>query len=263
MSLAAIFVGWECGFQVCIIGMNALAFFAEYIGRSVRGKYVPATPLCFLGMAFYLQSYYYSHNYKILYPLSEDTKVFFQYLWGIVVFVITIVCLWGFTLLSFHSERLLSIQATYDKLTGLPNRYFVARHEEENLTDNRWIAMTDIDDFKKINDRYGHNYGDYVLQTLAKLMKERMRDCIVCRWGGEEFLILGENDNMDRVYEMLDLFRKEVEGFCFSYEDIDINLTLTIGFSKYKVGLGMVDWVSVADKKLYVGKYSGKNKVVA
>lgn len=262
MTLAIIYTGWDNGFQITLIGMNALAFFAEYIGRTVTGRYIPAAPLGILGMVAYLSSYIYTHNNPVPYNLSEGTIFSLQIIWALIVFVLLILSLQLFTLLSFHSERLLSIAATKDKLTNLPNRYHVAKYEKEYLSDNRWIAMADIDNFKKINDTYGHNFGDFVLKKLAELMQNEIPDSDICRWGGEEFLIIGKGNDIDKAYDILDSFRKKVEAFEFSYDNTTIHLTITIGLDTFKNDVNMTKWVNTADKKLYAGKYSGKNRVV-
>lgn len=262
MTLAVIYTGWDHGFQITLVGMNALTFFAEYVGRSIRGKYVPATPFCLLGMVAYLFSFIMSNKYGAVYPLTEKTSTALEIIWGIIVFVIVIVCLQGFTLLSFHSARLLSNAAIKDKLTNLPNRYYIAKYEKDYLKENRWIAIADIDNFKKINDTYGHNFGDYVLQTLANLMQSSFKETEVCRWGGEEFLIIGKGTDINKAYDVLENFRKEVEEFSFENEEASTKLTITIGLSQYSKGLSLNDWVNTADKKLYAGKYSGKNKIV-
>ena len=262
MNLAVYFTGWNNGFQITLIGMNILMFFAEYVGRSIKGKYIPAMPLCILGMLSYVQSYIMTNKYGISYPLSETTSTALEIIWGLVVFIIGIICLQGFTLLSFHSARLLSNAATKDKLTNLPNRYYIAKNENEYLQKNHWIAIADIDNFKNINDTYGHNYGDYVLQTLSKMMQKSLADTTVCRWGGEEFIIIGQGNDINKAYNTLDIFRKEVSEYDFSDNGQSTKLTITIGLADYKEGISLTEWVNIADKKLYAGKYSGKNKIV-
>lgn len=262
MTLAIIYTGWGHGFQITLIGINSLAFFAEYLGRSIQGKYIPAAPLGILGMIFYIFSYILTIKFGVLYPLSDQTSFMLQLLWALVVFIILIACLQLFTLLSFHSERLLSIAATKDKLTDLPNRYHIAKYENTFLSSNRWIALADIDDFKKINDTYGHNYGDFVLIKLAELMKKEISDCEICRWGGEEFLIIGKGQDIDIAYKLLDVFRKTIENYTFSNDGTDVKLTITIGLAAFKPGVSMTEWINEADKKLYAGKYGGKNQVV-
>ena len=262
MTLAVIYTGWGNGFQITLIGMNILTFFAEYVGRSIRGKYVPAQPLCVLGMLAYISSFILSRKFGVVYPLPDNISAILEISWGIIVFIIGIVCLQIFTLLSFHSARLLSNAAIKDKLTNLPNRYYVSKNEKDYLNENRWIAIADIDNFKRINDTYGHNFGDYVLQTLANLMQSSIKDTEVCRWGGEEFLIIGKGNNLDKAFNTLEKFRKEVEDYTFENDEASTKLTITIGFSQYNKGLSLNEWINTADKKLYAGKYSGKNKIV-
>ncbi len=263
MSLAIICTGWGNGYQITLIGMCALAFFAEYMGRTIRGKYVPAAPLSILAMAAYLCTYLYVEYNGAPYQLTSGASFMLQIIWGVIVFVILILCLQLFTLMSFHSARLLSIAATKDKLTELPNRYHIAKYEKDYLSKDRWIALADIDDFKKINDTYGHNFGDYVLKTLAEMMQRELKDCEICRWGGEEFLIVGRGSDKDRVSVLLDSFRRTVEAHVFSEDAITTKLTVTIGFAAYQPDITMTDWINIADKKLYAGKFSGKNQVVA
>lgn len=262
MTLAVIYTGWDHGFQITLIGMNILTFFAEYVGRSISRKYVPAMPLCILGMLAYVNSFILSNKFGAIYPLPEKTSAALEITWGVIVFVIGIVCLQGFTLLSFHSARLLSNAAIKDKLTNLPNRYYVAKNEKDYLKENRWIAIADIDNFKKINDTYGHNFGDYVLQTLADLMQTNIDETEVCRWGGEEFLIIGKGNDINKAFDVLEKFRKEVEEYSFENDEAKTKLTITMGLSQYSKGLSLNEWVNIADKKLYAGKYSGKNKIV-
>lgn len=262
MTLAVIFTGWDHGFQITLIGMNILTFFAEYVGRSIRGKYVPASPLCISGMLAYIISFILSEKFGVMYHLPDKTSSFLEITWGIVVFIIGIVCLQGFTLLSFHSARLLSNAAIKDKLTNLPNRYYVSKNEKDYLHENNWIAIADIDNFKKINDTYGHNFGDFVLQTLAKLMQDDINGTEVCRWGGEEFLIIGKGNDINKAFDKLEKFRKKIEEYTFENDEAATKLTITIGLSQYSKGLSLNEWVNIADKKLYAGKYSGKNKIV-
>lgn len=262
MTLAIIYTGWGHGFQVTLIGINSLAFFGEYALRSIKGKYVPAAPFGFLGMFFYLASYILTSKFGVLYPLSDNSSYFLQILWGLVVFTILIACLQGFTLISFHSARLLSIEATKDKLTSLPNRYHIAKYEKDYLAGDRWIALADIDDFKNINDTYGHNFGDFVLIKLAELMQTEMPDTEICRWGGEEFLIVGKGNDLDKAYTLLDTFRKTIENYTFSDKGTDVKLTITIGLAAFEPDISMTEWINIADKKLYAGKYGGKNQVV-
>lgn len=267
MSLAVYFTGWENGFQNSLIGMSILAFYAEYIGHYMKIRYIRAVPLCMVGMGAYLAMLFVSNNNTPLYPFPEQTTFWLQLGLGVIVFVITIAYLYFLLTMSTKYEAALALKADYDQLTGLPNRYYswdyLSRLDREDGFEDHWIAMLDIDDFKNINDTYGHNTGDFALKSLADLLKESCPDMLVSRWGGEEFLICGKNvDGRQDGIEHLETIRKDVQSRTFRYEKITLRFTITIGVAEYTEGTGIRDWIGAADEKLYEGKRSGKNKVV-
>ncbi len=266
MTLAVIFTGWESGFQITLIGMNVLAFYGEYVGRNLKIKYIKMLPFAILGMVLFIGSYIYIHFNPPAYKLSDKAAFSLTILWAATVFLIT-----GFVLVMFlkivaSSEKQLEYQMSHDKLTGLPNRYYVADYMKEILEDRGkkeyWIAIADIDDFKQINDTYGHNCGDYVLSTLADIFKEK-EEVLCCRWGGEEFIFISPiEDNAQAAFERLDMLRKVIENYQFHFEDYSFNVTMTFGMSILQAGLDNDAWISDADAKLYKGKMNGKNQVV-
>lgn len=262
MSLAVLTTGWDSGFQVTLIGMSMLAFFAEYLGRVMQLRYILALPLCVVGALSYLGSYLAAASRPAPYPLPDGVVFWLNIAWGIITFFVSVSCLQSFTMISFRSEVLLSSQVTTDALTQLPNRYFVSLNCKDYTRAGSWIAILDIDDFKLINDTYGHPFGDFVLKTLSKLMRAQMPDAEACRWGGEEFLLFGFADNIDALGEELDRFRAAVQNYPFSDGGHQTHLTITIGLAPYEEGMGMNEWINTADKKLYLGKRSGKNQVV-
>lgn len=127
------------------------------------------------------------------------------------------------------------------------------------------VAIIDIDNFKNINDTYGHCAGDSVLQNVAKRLLTGYRDKdIVGRWGGEEFLAIISTDTVESLFEIADRSRKLIADEVFVYQDKQIPVTVT-------TGVAIFDWhkpedtlslVSRADKALYKGKHVGKNIVV-
>ena len=149
--------------------------------------------------------------------------------------------------------------ANKDRLTNLYNRhYMMERLKEAHEDDGVYgIAMIDIDDFKSINDRYGHAAGDEVLISVARAIEYACKDCVVSRWGGEEFLVLMSADT-----SILETLRKNVEAMTVTYEGNEIKLTLTSGFELKDKSITIDNWIAAADEKLYQGKNSGKNKVV-
>ena len=159
--------------------------------------------------------------------------------------------------------------ANIDTLTGLSNR----RHMNEYLAGlvfeyNRsnkifTMAIGDIDFFKKVNDTYGHDTGDYVLSTTAALFRKFMKDKgHVARWGGEEFLFAFENMDLDKAYRFLDELRHEVEKTPMDFKDYHFNITMTYGMEEFNPRLGIEATINRADAKLYKGKQGGRNRVV-
>lgn len=168
-----------------------------------------------------------------------------------------------------YSKKLEMI-ATTDPLTKLQNRRGMYTHIEdyikEHVNDNNFVltlGIGDIDFFKKINDTYGHEAGDYVLETLAKLMKEFMKDKgMVARWGGEEFLFCFEEENGDYAFESLSKLLHLIERYEFSYNNIDFKVTMTFGLEEFDEREGIEKTISKADQKLYMGKEAGRNRVI-
>ena len=126
--------------------------------------------------------------------------------------------------------------------------------------ENDVVAMIDLDDFKKINDIHGHNAGDYVLKKTAELMKETCSESTISRWGGEEFLILF-NENTD-INEILEKLRLAVDSYNYIYDGEKIKVSVTIGYARRENITSIDKWIQEADDKLYIGKKSGKNIVV-
>ena len=131
---------------------------------------------------------------------------------------------------------------------------------ESNHTEDSWIALLDIDDFKKINDTYGHNAGDYVLKNLARILTGEMEKCTVARWGGEEFLVHCNDKTVDE--KVVENLRKEVCKVPFVFEGQEIAVSITAGVSKFDNNRTIDKWIQDADNKLYCGKKNGKNVVV-
>ncbi len=155
-----------------------------------------------------------------------------------------------------------------DPLTHLMNRRNMNQILQQNMeqlkrTGKRFsLILGDIDDFKKVNDTYGHDAGDYVLVTVSKIISDSVREeDAVCRWGGEEILIL-VHDSLNLAANAAERIRKNIADYHFNYEGQDINVTMTFGVSESIPGYRVEDLVQQADEHLYTGKKSGKNIVV-
>lgn len=161
-------------------------------------------------------------------------------------------------------------QANYDQLTGCLNRHagqLIARQEIEKYAENDIplaVLMVDIDHFKKVNDTYGHPAGDEVLKKFSQVAGSALRRCdLLCRWGGEEFLILLRGTVQEESLQIADRIRRRVESLIFPpYEDCGL-LTVSIGSAALPPGKQLEKLVSEADQALYRAKREGRNRVVA
>jgi len=126
------------------------------------------------------------------------------------------------------------------------------------------IILCDIDDFKKINDRFGHETGDFVLQQIANILKEITRpQDLTSRWGGEEFLIFLPDMSSGNAGDTAERLRERIDGHIFSFDEIEIKVTMSFGVSDHFYGdTGSAECIREADKNLYEAKRQGKNRVV-
>lgn len=165
-------------------------------------------------------------------------------------------------------EKLTSA-ATKDYLTGLYNRrYFMdvggrfhtqAKRAKEPMA----LAILDIDKFKAVNDMYGHDVGDLVLQHFAKILEENTNraDDICARMGGEEFAILVRDTNPDTVPAYFEKLRTAIESTEIDFGSGVLNVTTSIGVV-VETELGLDDMIRKADGHLYTAKNNGRNQVV-
>ena len=166
------------------------------------------------------------------------------------------------------SKEELKLLASTDSMTKLYNRrYFmeVSEHilnlKKRNNTDLA-VMMLDIDYFKKINDTYGHQVGDDVIIAFSEILKESTRKSdIICRWGGEEFVILFPETNAEVLIKIAEKIRKIIANKVLKIDNVnDIGITVSIGVSEVD-DLSIKDSIIQADKALYEAKQSGRNKV--
>lgn len=265
MVTAIIITGWDGGFQITLIGICILLAYAEYAGRSLKLPYVKALYLAPLAMAGYIGSYIVSVNFAAPYPLPLELKNFFQISWAVVVFVIMLAVMQIFIYISTKSQELLSEEALHDELTGLPNRFDIANKLAKLPSDDRkkdyWIAILDLDDFKAINDTYGHNCGDHALVSVANIIKGLPEGIEVCRYGGEEFLLISK-DEFAPAEETLEALRSKIESAELEFEGNKIKITSTIGAAYPSKEQSVDSWINAADKMLYEGKAGTKNCVL-
>lgn len=168
---------------------------------------------------------------------------------------------------AFMQEQMdeLKDQAYRDSLTNLFNRryadlYFGDANRRHDY-DGQFLALVDIDDFKLVNDTYGHDAGDEVLRTLSRILDDNTRKTdLAFRWGGEEFLVLVNDTNRAGALALMEKIRKLIEETTMRYDGQDIRITATIGIAEIQGDIK--EGLKACDKMMYYGKRNGKNQVV-
>ncbi len=128
------------------------------------------------------------------------------------------------------------------------------------------VLMFDIDFFKHFNDTYGHSCGDYVLKTVAMLIKSEIRAMdVAARYGGEEFVILLNKAGRDEALIVAERIRKRIESYDFCYEGKHVNVTISGGVAYFDRDANFISsskaFVDQADYAMYISKRSGRNKI--
>lgn len=167
-----------------------------------------------------------------------------------------------FMLSTRHSNENLIYHAETDQLTGLHNRYGIQKEIDRIHGTQYCIVMCDIDDFKKVNDVHGHNVGDAVLSSIGRVLLSSIRqEDIVCRWGGEEFLLMIRGD-LDLTRKTVQRIRRKLSTAAVRSGNQEITVTMTFGIADCMEGSEFRDIVAAADSNLLYGKAHGKNCVV-
>ncbi len=262
MSYTTVALGFNMGFHLYSLSLILVLFCTDYLAYKLKGR---ATRVVLISIGIAL-IYICSTGVAVWNgPMYETPKIYSNIMLAInasVVFAFIIIYARILIRMIINSEGKLTRIAHYDKLTGLYNRHYmmdVLSGQDEK--EGSWIALLDIDDFKNINDTYGHNTGDFVLVHLAEILVSVCDKCTVSRWGGEEFLILCKDTSLDA--SIMEKLRMEICKEPFSYEGTDIKVSVTIGVSDYEAERSTDKWIQSADQKLYVGKNNGKNVVVS
>ena len=164
-------------------------------------------------------------------------------------------------------HKILSMQ---DKLTKLPNRAALDEKflQEFNIAKKQgtplWVAVADLDYFKKVNDTFGHTAGDKTLQTVASLLNRSLRENeFIARFGGEEFVILVPNISQVGIEKKLNRVREKIKSIPFKFKGTSMTISISIGATKVRIDdAGEYFTFERADKALYQAKEQGRDRVV-
>nr|WP_282434229.1 GGDEF domain-containing protein [Desulfosporosinus sp. BG] len=170
--------------------------------------------------------------------------------------------------MQYNIEKLEWISRS-DPLTGLYNRrYIMEKIESEFISTKKnakkfSLILADIDFFKKINDTFGHDCGDHVLKVVSKSLKDAVREQdFVSRWGGEEFLILLPETEIEGARILVDRIKRIIEEQIIEYNGVQVSTTMTFGVTESQ-DYGMIeDIIKRADNALYEGKSRGRSCII-
>ena len=237
MGVTTLCLGYGYGFHLYCFSMIPIMFVTEYIAYKLERRSMRALPVSIVIAVFYILCTGYVSYFGPVYEREQKYAALFWIFNALTVFGFLIYYTYYIVQAVIVSEGKLKEAAFIDKLTGLYNRHYMfdrlvaLTHENSGNV----LAMTDIDNFKRINDTYGHNAGDMVLQAVSERMRTVCTDCVIARWGGEEFLIVSKLP-AEKACAMLEELRQSVESSPVSCEGTDISVTLTIGAAEHADG---------------------------
>ena len=158
--------------------------------------------------------------------------------------------------------------ATTDVLTGLPNRrgfdLLAAQALQESIRDKSPLStlLIDLDHFKQLNDTHGHLAGDEVLRGFARSLQGNLRQSdIICRWGGEEFILLLKDTGSSTARQLAEKIRQQTEQELFQFNGVNLRVTTSIGVTELHGDDSLDRLIARADRALYRAKQSGRNRV--
>ncbi len=266
-------LGWRSGFQLYIVAIIISLFYVNYLMCKLNIRKINAFILAFVFVVIFVIMHIITLYRKPACRLDNDVLLLMYIINVVITATSAAQVLHRLETIALSNEVILYRQANKDVLTQLDNRRNMLNTLEKitekgmfNGTDDFSLAIIDIDDFKSVNDMYGHNAGDHILREVGKCLEKlaEARDTLVCRWGGEEFLIVlsGDSSN-ERLYDSLREFTADISKRDFIYDDNRINITMTVGIAKYRQDDTSESIIGRADRYLYTGKGSGKNIVIA
>ncbi len=217
--------------------------------------------------------YYYCQSNEPLFALAPELANILQIVNTFFVFLSLALTAYIFSADSQELEgklieynRQLMKQANTDTLTGLYNRRSTMEYLDsllKNPENQISICLCDIDFFKRVNDTYGHDVGDVVLKKISDTFrKELPPDSFISRWGGEEFLLIFPRLNGDEAVFALDSLRQKIKEIVFDGVIETFSVSLTYGLVEYDYHSDMTTILKEADEKLYIGKESGRDRII-
>lgn len=262
-------LGWEYGFQYYIMAIPGLILLGDFkhISLPILSSLLSTLTLVFI--------YFYSLTHPPTFQIEEIKSGL--YLFNIISVAALLAIFSGLfaytskqheaVLINAHEQ--LYITATTDSMTKLANRMKTFDLIEDQIIRTKrtgkpfTLAIGDIDDFKMINDNYGHDTGDTVIISIAQRMKNSLREQdIIGRWGGEEFMIVLPDTDINDGKTVLEKLRTNVSNNPILTNNASIKITITLGVAASNYAETINDIIKLADNALYEGKRGTKNCII-
>ncbi|SDA38424.1 diguanylate cyclase (GGDEF) domain-containing protein [Lachnospiraceae bacterium G11] len=260
-AISTVILGIACGFYTYNIPIPLSSFIELDTLKRKRVIFYGSTTSILLAIPLsYLLSDYFEHYRALMIPYNESFLIC-----NLIVVILSIaISVPVFMLQTERKSAEIKYESEHDTLTGVYNRHFFHQFIDNASQKDEIggsVIMFDIDNFKGINDEYGHDIGDIALQKVTSLSKDKISDKdILVRWGGEEFVIYTPGQNLEDAARKAEEIRKLIEQT--PYHD-NKYLTVTLGVTQFNKDERFEHVLTRADNNLYSGKESGKNKVVA
>lgn len=275
--LSTLAYGSGLHFNLFCFLMIPAAFYISTTTKSFKHPYPVSIGITAVSFATYLFSIFYkTERYDALVAKSPKLvlittiiNIFITCLLLALFSIIFMVEMKNSTMTLENRTKQLKALSSIDPLTKLANRRSmteklnIAMHLLKKDKKVFSLILGDIDDFKKVNDTYGHDVGDKVLIMVADTISSQMRDGdFVCRWGGEEILIL-VNGNIDAARSLAERILAKIKSSEVVQDNKSIKVTMTFGVAEANESLRIEDFIQKADNRLYYGKSHGKCQVVS
>ena len=269
MVASVLILSWEAGFQLWLFAFTCAYFLPFYTNKNDK---IPRKFKFLISIIFIT-------TFCILYFISPRILTFREFLPRNELLILyslnsyltsisIVLACYTFVSQSINARNKLKTRSDYDELTSLPNRYAIEEALDNEIAlkgrNNIFLAIIDIDYFKKVNDTYGHLAGDEALKYLANILNNQSKNngVFAGRWGGEEFIILSSSVTKEEFYNIIENIRIEVSNSTIKYNDDVINITISVGIAEYE-SIDTIDtFIKKADDNLYKAKKEGRNKII-
>jgi len=261
-TLAVTKLGWESGFHFYLWPLIPFAGLNERI--SPRVVFIEVAALFVL----YSVLFWFTRDIQFSGPSPQMSRSIPFMNVGVVFTAMGMAAVY-YRLATTAAEQRLKVQASTDELTGLTNRRRMLEYINEELKRirrsgrNATLIMGDVDHFKQVNDKYGHQAGDAVLIEVAEQLRASLRSQdFIARWGGEEFLFLLPETDVSGAQIAAEKLREAIRGREIECDGRKLKVTMTYGIAPLDSGAGIDESISHADDALYQGKKAGRDRVV-